>query len=130
MPRFALLYHDHPRIHWDLLLEEGNVLRAFRLDEPPEIGRTFQAERINDHRLIYLEYEGPISGGRGEVLQWDAGQFEWRHDSAERIAVDLVGRNFRGRLEMTSSLSDSSEPQHCLWTVHCHPADPAKPSVT
>jgi hypothetical protein len=123
VPRFAILSHDHPHIHWDLLLEEGNVLRAFRLEGPPAPGRTFEAERINDHRLIYLEYEGPISGDRGEVRQWDAGQFEWSVDATERMVVSLVGRNFQGELELTRRMSDSSDSGQNLWTVCCSAAD-------
>lgn len=123
MPRFAILSHDHPHFHWDLFLEEGDVLRAFRLEQPPAPGGTFEAERINDHRLIYLEYEGPLSGGRGEVRQWDAGQFEWIVKGSERMVASLLGRNFHGTLELTRRVLDSSDSGQNLWTVCCSAAD-------
>ena len=29
MPRFVILEHDHPEVHWDLMLEAGASLFAF-----------------------------------------------------------------------------------------------------
>ena len=77
MLRFVILEHDHPVLHWDLMLEAGDVLRTWRLAEPPT-GQTFAiaAESLPDHRLAYLEYEGPVSGNRGSVKRWDHGVFE------------------------------------------------------
>lgn len=100
MPRFAVLEHDHPQRHWDLLLEDGPACRTWRLSAPLEPQVDIEAEAIADHRLMYLDYEGPVSGGRGRVAQWDAGTFAWQTDSPERIAVDLAGRRYRGRLEL------------------------------
>lgn len=96
MPRFVILEHDHPFLHWDLMLEAGNVLRAWRLLEQPEPGRTIHAETLGDHRLIYLDYEGPVSGNRGRVERWDAGTFTWEQDAPERVVVRLAGSRCRG----------------------------------
>jgi hypothetical protein len=97
MPRFVILEHDHPFLHWDLMLEAGNVLRAWRLLEPPEPGRTIRAEALGDHRSIYLDYEGPVSGNRGNVRRWDAGAFTWELDMPERAIVRLAGNRCRGQ---------------------------------
>ena len=51
MPRFAILTHDHPFLHWDLLLEDGESCRTWRLLLEPAAGIAVQAERIADHRL-------------------------------------------------------------------------------
>src|SRR5437764_12400592 len=89
MPRFVILEHDWPTRHWDLLLEAGDVLRAWRLLEEPELGQTIRAEPNADHRLMYLDYEGPVSGDRGSVKRWAAGVFQCsRNDSAE-VMVDV-----------------------------------------
>ncbi len=77
MPRFVILEHDYPHLHWDLMLEDGDVLRTWRLSAPPEPGVGVDAEPSFDHRLIYLDYEGPISDGRGNVKRHDKGTFEW-----------------------------------------------------
>ena len=75
MPRFVILEHDHPALHWDLMLEAGDVLQTWRLAEPPAPGLAIEATALADHRLAYLDYEGPISGNRGTVSRWDAGVF-------------------------------------------------------
>ena len=64
MPRFALLEHDAPDgLHYDLLLQTGERLATWLLGEIPAPGRTVACRRLPDHREIYLDYEGPISGG-------------------------------------------------------------------
>jgi hypothetical protein len=93
MPRFAILEHDHPELHWDLLLEAGAALRTWRLPRPPEGAQPIQATQIADHRTIYLDYEGPVSGGRGVVRAWDRGTFapELPAADTDRIALHLSG---------------------------------------
>ncbi|HYE60463.1 MAG TPA: hypothetical protein VD997_00580 [Phycisphaerales bacterium] len=46
------------------------ILQALDLSEPQE----FAAVRTPDHRREYLEYEGPVSGGRGRVLRVASGE--------------------------------------------------------
>lgn len=97
MPRFVILEHDRPHRHWDFMLETGAVLRTWRLAAPPEPSRLVPAEAMFDHRLHYLDYEGPIGGARGIVTRWDAGVFSWEEDAPERIVVVLSGRRCQGR---------------------------------
>ena len=97
MPRFVILEHDHPYFHWDLMLEAGDVLRAWRLDAPPRAGHSLRAEPIGDHRSAYLDYEGPVSGGRGSVTRWDVGVFSWDESGADRLTLVLDGNRCRGR---------------------------------
>jgi hypothetical protein len=96
MPRFVILEHDHPVRHWDLLLEAGDVLRAWRLAAPPIVGQAVAAEASFDHRRLYLDYEGPISGGRGTVSRWDAGTFDWIAEEEGRLALKLQGDRVGG----------------------------------
>ncbi|MCR9201304.1 MAG: hypothetical protein NXI04_21895 [Planctomycetaceae bacterium] len=65
--RFTILEHDHPFLHWDLLLDNGQTLTTWRLKQRPCSDEWIAAERLPDHRRIYLDYEGPVSGGRGAV---------------------------------------------------------------
>ena len=112
MPRFVILEHDWPTLHWDFLLEAGSVLRAWRLlGEPgpvsrpqarhqegePALGVEVSTEPNADHRLFYLDYEGPVSGGRGIVRRWDSGTFEWITDEPGRVVVELRGAKLVGR---------------------------------
>jgi hypothetical protein len=100
MPRFVLLEHDHPHLHWDLMLEADGVLLTWRLAAPPAPGRPLEAERVFDHRLMYLDYEGPISGGRGQVVRRQSGTFDWLFRETNRVRVRLTGENLRGVLEL------------------------------
>src|SRR5262245_36621194 len=100
MPRFAILEHDWPSLHWDFLLESGGVLRAWRVLAEPASGTLALVEPIGDHRLLYLDYEGPVSGNRGTVKRWDAGTFEWIANAAERVEVALHGTRLTGRAEI------------------------------
>ena len=99
MPRFVVLEHDHPVVHWDLMLESGGALRTWRLAGPPVPGAgPVAAEPSWDHRLVYLDYEGSVSGGRGRVTRWDGGTFEWEQATGEGVAIRLCGRRLHGRL--------------------------------
>jgi hypothetical protein len=71
---FVILEHDSPFLHWDYLIDDGGTLACWRLMERPGKGVTTLASRIGNHRRHYLTYEGPVSGGRGEVRRVFAGQ--------------------------------------------------------
>ncbi len=100
MPRFVILEHDHPLLHWDLMLESGPALRTWRLAQPPAPGVEIAAIALGDHRLAYLDYEGPVSGGRGTVRRWDAGDYVMTMSSADEVAVTLRGSRRRGRARL------------------------------
>jgi hypothetical protein len=106
MPRFAVLDHDWPHPHRDLFLERGGVLKAWRL--PPAFDPTSPAPAvaIGDHRLAYLDYEGPVAGGRGSVSRWDGGELEWELHSADEIVVRLGGIHLRGRFHLLRMKGD------------------------
>jgi hypothetical protein len=96
MPRYVILEHDYPTRHWDFMLESGQVLKTWRLAAPPRPGAAVAAEASFDHRPAYLDYEGPVSGGRGTVSRWDAGTFSWE-EAGETVVVRLDGTRLRGR---------------------------------
>lgn len=95
MPRFVILSHDHPFPHWDLMLETGDRLRTWRLLEEPAPETSVPAEPLGDHRRLYLDYEGPVSGNRGHVARWDAGTFECVDDHDERLRIVLHGERLQ-----------------------------------
>jgi hypothetical protein len=97
MPRYAVLNHDWPTPHYDLLLQQGGVLKAWRLFDPPDQDQPLMPNA--EHRLLYLDYEGEVSGGRGRVTAWDRGEFEW----LDEHTVRLTGQILNG----TWTLSDS-----------------------
>lgn len=104
----VLLHHtaatgDH--FDW-LLAEPGNpegLLRTFRVLVPTDEWaglRAWDLELIQPHRRIYLTYEGPIPGGRGEVRRVDEGTFAAVAWSDERMELDVAMRGVRGRVEL------------------------------
>jgi hypothetical protein len=101
MPRYVILEHDHPTLHWDLMLECGDVLKTWRLAAAPARGQSVGAEPINDHRRQYLDYEGPVSGNRGQVKRWDWGDYQWEtaagFDGNGPWTLMLQGTRLRGR---------------------------------
>ena len=91
MPRFVVLTHDHPHWHWDFMLEVAGTLRTWRLDLEPGSAADITALELPDHRLHYLEYEGPVSGNRGQVQRWDHGKYELIQQQADLWQVTLQG---------------------------------------
>ena len=72
--------------HFDWLIEpssanaapggpDDRVLLAFRIAHRLDLGppSEFRAERLANHRRLYLDYEGEIAGGRGRVTRVAAG---------------------------------------------------------
>lgn len=106
MPRFALLFHNHPLPHFDLLLEAGPHAWTWRLASLPVPDTEVAAERIADHRLLYLDYEGAISGGRGTVTRQDSGSFTWVLNTPSHIIVALQGQRFQGQLALNQRGSE------------------------
>jgi hypothetical protein len=106
MPRFVLLRHECPAdfvrpSHWDLMFESGDLLRTWALNVlPGPLDNTVDAEELPDHRMTYLDYEGPISGGRGTVCRSDAGTFELLALSDDCWEIQINGRELNGRLTL------------------------------
>ena len=103
MLRFAILTHDHPYLHWDLLLEQAgqDSLLTWRLEKSPALGEVILAEELPGHRRIYLDYEGPVSGNRGKVRRWDAGEYERLSQMQARIEIAFLGQRVRGKATLT-----------------------------
>lgn len=101
--RFVILEHDHPFLHWDLMLERDASLRTWRLAGPPASGESVEAEPIADHRVMYLDYEGPVSQNRGSVRRWDHGTYQQLDDKADRF--QLNGETLNGTLRIRDGVA-------------------------
>jgi len=101
--RFVILHHRLENSeHWDLMLEQGDVLLTWQLPREPVDRSSFPipARRIGDHRKAYLDYEGPLSGGRGEVRRVDAGAVRIDVASEGRFQISLTGSRLHGRFTL------------------------------
>ena len=83
--------------HIDWLLATGPAaaepLICFRLDQPVhtiKTGDSLAILRIADHRAMYLDYEGPVSGDRGEVRREAAGTIRCWQPAEEPAAGWLI----------------------------------------
>ncbi len=117
MPRFVVLEHDSPRgLHWDLMFQHGETLATWAVTQPPDEDGPLAAERLFHHRLAYLDYEGPVSGGRGSVKGWDQGTYELRSRSDDVWTVVLAGRRLVGEATLRR-LPD----EETAWEFSFHP---------
>src|SRR5947208_1748092 len=116
MPRFVLLYHDCPPgyirpSHWDLMLECGNALRTWALEELPRAWRaahartaaivlncaslaaenTVVAVQLGDHRREYLQLEGALSANRGTVVRVGEGDYRSVAESPDCWRINFAG---------------------------------------
>ncbi len=101
------------------MLEQNGVLATWQLTTLPaawhhflklaaiQENDTVLAIRLADHRLAYLDYEGPISGNRGEVYRIEEGTFEIEQQSKESLRVVLVGKKLRGVVQLTQTTNDA-----------------------
>ena len=109
MPRFVVLTHDHPLLHWDLMLESSGVLRTWRLDHEPHLPVPITATPLPDHRLIYLEYEGPVSGDRGQVQRWDQGTYELLAETPAGLTVAVHGTRLNGLVTLQQAADSAGQ---------------------
>ncbi len=121
MPRFVVLHHEQPLgatrpSHWDLMLEVGGALRTWAIETPPEAWRAGEALALPDHRLAYLDYEGPVSGDRGAVTRYDAGGYCVVREAPGLWTLDLAGDQLRGRLSLERvELGEAREAAANIW---------------
>ena len=120
MPQFVLLEHDHPELHWDFMLESGDVLLTWRLDQIPNDAGEIDAYSLPDHRKAYLDYEGPISGDRGSVIRADRGNFEMLESADGKLTASLYGSLLRGTARLLQ-LSPHGSPNEPAWRMMWQP---------
>ncbi len=97
MARTVLLLHTlaDGASHYDWMLERGSGdasrgLLTFRVQERIDQGAgDFCAERLADHRPAYLEYEGEVSGLRGEVRRVAVGECQILDETEDFVRVRM-----------------------------------------
>jgi hypothetical protein len=115
---FVLLCHRLGNtMHWDLMLDTGGALATWQLAADPTARPADQpdmplpARRLADHRRLYLDYEGPVSGDRGDVVRIDRGVYILLDQQAAQWTIELLGDVLSGRFSLSADLpgSDSWE---------------------
>ncbi len=116
--RYVIQEHTTPQgVHWDLMLEDEGILRTFRLAQTPAavLERTVQAERIFDHPLRFLTYEGPVQQRTGRVRIVDHGLYYDREHGEKRWDLSLEGAVLNGDFSLTQA-----EKNTWHFTCECH----------
>ncbi len=98
MPRFVILCHSGGTkgVHFDFMLEAGDTLKTWAMTQPPTAGVEIDCDELPNHRTAYLDYEGPISGERGFVAQWDRGTYTVGRQNDAEWTVELAGERIAG----------------------------------
>lgn len=62
---------------------------TFAVDLIPNSGETIVVQRLADHRIDYLNYEGEISKNRGEVLRYAWGDYsgDWNIEGVSELTL-------------------------------------------
>ncbi|MFD0391356.1 DNA polymerase ligase N-terminal domain-containing protein [Tistrella bauzanensis] len=104
---YAIQKHAARRLHYDLRLEWGGVLKSWAITRGPSLDPAQKrlAVRTEDHPLSYAGFEGRIPQGEyggGDVLLWDRGCWEPLGDAgaalnAGRLDFIIHGERLRGR---------------------------------
>ncbi len=102
-PIFVIHKHHASTLHYDLRLQEGEVLKSWAIPKGPSTdpGIKRLAIQVPDHELSYATFEGIIKEGygAGPVLLWDKGTFEIvdsPHSLSECLEKGKVGLVFHG----------------------------------
>jgi hypothetical protein len=120
--RFTISSHSWPVPHIDFFLEspacldsvdnrkpESRSLWTWRLIDFPIntqlLNQPLQglAERLPEHRYLYLSYAGAVSGDRGEVIILHQGTAQLTQNVANIIDIRLCGNLIRGLLTLNST---------------------------
>ena len=104
MPAFVIQKHEKQGepVHWDLMLERGEVLKTFRLDRPPEqlVTEHAIAAPIFDHDKRFLTFEGTVNRGLGTVQIVERGRYQTLSQTDTAWSFTLEGSVLQGRFTL------------------------------
>jgi len=127
---FVVHQHDASRMHYDLRIQVGGVLKSFAVPRGPSLDPADKRMAVNteDHPIEYLDFEAVIPEGNygaGAMIVWDRGGVRYLEGTAEegigrgKIDFTLHGHKLRGRyaLVKTSGRKGEPEPKQPQWLL-------------
>ncbi len=112
---FVVHKHAATRLHYDLRLEVGGVLKSWAVPKGPSLNPEDRrlAVMVEDHPYDYKDFEGiiPSGYGAGEVMIWDQGTYfsEEPEGSEKRmkeglkkgsVHITLMGKKLKGEFTL------------------------------
>jgi DNA ligase D-like protein (predicted 3'-phosphoesterase) len=103
--RFVVQLHDATRLHFDLRLQVGEVLRSWAVPKGPSLdpGVRRLAVPVEDHSMAAGDFEGVHEGqsrGTGAVIIWDEGTVEIVRNEPGQLSFVLSGGKLSGRFSL------------------------------
>ena len=121
--RFCIQRHQARRLHYDLRLEHGGVLKCWAVPRGPSLDPKEKrlAVHTEDHPLDYLDFQGTIPSGNygaGSIHLWDHGTYQVLEsgDFDEQYARGDLKLAFYGqRIQGSFALVRTSTDPNWLW---------------
>jgi bifunctional non-homologous end joining protein LigD len=133
---FVIQKHAATRLHYDLRLEVGGVLKSWAVPKGPSLNPDDKrlAIQVEDHPFEYRTFEGTIPEGNygaGEVIIWDQGTYEpeGTATAAEQIErgelkFRLHGHKLNGSFVLVRLRRSTGKPEWLLIKHKDSDADP------
>jgi bifunctional non-homologous end joining protein LigD len=123
---YLIQKHAARRLHYDLRLELGGVLKSWALPRGPSLDPEEKrlAVQVEDHPVEYGSFEGVIPAGEyggGTVMLWDQGEWEAIGDAEAglrkgHLSFRLKGERLRGSWTL-ARLGGKSETDEKNWLL-------------
>ncbi|HSQ48898.1 MAG TPA: non-homologous end-joining DNA ligase [Candidatus Deferrimicrobiaceae bacterium] len=115
---FVVQEHHARRLHYDLRLESGGVLKSWAVPKgiPEASNVRHLAVETEDHPYEYASFEGEIPKGHygaGTVKIWDKGHYQTKLWEKDKIEVTLTGQRLQGRYVLVR-LKNSEDQKNWL----------------
>src|SRR5438128_339863 len=125
---FCVQRHSATRLHYDLRLEVGGVLKSWAVPKGPTLDPKEKrlAVHVEDHPIEYGDFEGTIPAGNygaGSVLLWDRGTYELLGDFKFR----LHGEKLMGEFALVKIKGSRKDSKGNEWLLLKKPDFAAKP---
>jgi bifunctional non-homologous end joining protein LigD len=124
---YVIQKHAATRLHYDLRLEEGGVLKSWAVPKGPSLDPKEKrlAVQVEDHPLEYGGFEGVIPKdeyGGGRVQLWDRGHWAPEGDAAAglrkgKLKFHLEGAKLRGNWNLVRMHGQTGEAGKTNWLL-------------
>ncbi|WGF89220.1 DNA ligase D [Marinivivus vitaminiproducens] len=135
---YLIQKHDARRLHYDLRLELGGVLKSWAVTKGPSFDPADKrlAIHVEDHPLEYGTFEGTIPKGQyggGTVMLWDEGTWtpvDGDPDAAYadgHMKIAIRGRKLKGRWALVRMGGKARREKQDAWLLIKEKDDHARP---